>query len=307
MDYASLRKQNKSRALAVAALIMCVVLSTVMVFGRLAVYLPANERLMIPLTKANGVTRLTVGRRDAQEETQMAVPIRDGQLLAAMPNFLTAEHGFMAQDENTVWSTETDVEIFRISYDNEKGETTVRSSGGDKVLAPGTSNIYNFSLENTGNVSLDYTMTMEAYYSNEETPIPVVVRLVNNEESYLAGSPEAGAPVLELNQVEKSGVISAGYVDNYSLYWEWPYESGDDAYDTMLGNLATEEDISLTIVIKTTAECSEDHDAPGGEPSTPETGDTSHIELVFGLMVLSLAGILLILLLRRKENSNEKA
>jgi hypothetical protein len=38
----------------------------------------------------------------------------------------------------------------------------------------------------------------------------------------------------------------------YILQWRWPFDI-DDEYDTMLGNLAVEEDISLTIVIRTTA------------------------------------------------------
>ena len=58
-DYASLRKQNKSRMLAVVVLALCVVLSASMLFSRLMVYSPANECQYIPLTKSNGITHVT--------------------------------------------------------------------------------------------------------------------------------------------------------------------------------------------------------------------------------------------------------
>lgn len=297
-DYASLRKQNKSRAMTVAALALCVILTASMLFSRLMAYAPADTCQYIPLTKSNGITHVTV---DGQE-TVSAMP--DGKLLAAMPAILTANPGFQTYDENTVWQGETEVEIFRISYDNENGEITVNSDRGDKVLAPGTGNLYEFALKNTGNVSLNYTMSMEAYFSNEEYPIPVNARVVDYQGNYLTGSADQMSGVMMLNQVEQSGVIAAGNVYPYTLEWQWPYESGNDAYDTMLGNLAVGEDISLTIIIRTAASFNSDPDAEGG---IPPTGDTGSIGLMVILMICSMAGILLLMLLRRKGNTDEEA
>lgn len=296
-DYASLRKQNKSRALAVVTLALGVVVSACLLFGRLMAYTPADTRLYIPLTRSNGVTRVTV---DGRESAAAVYP--GPRLLTVTSPLLTANPGFQTDDNNTVWQGQTEVEIFRISYDNENGELTVNSDRGDKVLAPGTGNTYEFALKNTGNVSLDYTMEMEAYFSHEAYTIPVNARVVDYQGNYLAGSAGEMAEAMALNGVEQSGVISAGYVYPYTLEWEWPFESGDDAYDTMLGNLAVEEDISLTIVIKTTASYNPDPDKPGG---IPETGDTSQVALYAMLMVASLAGILLMLLLDRKEETDE--
>ena len=45
--------------------------------------------------------------------------------------------GFEASDDNTVWSTNTQVEIFRVSYVNGEQVITVNSGNGDKVIAPG--------------------------------------------------------------------------------------------------------------------------------------------------------------------------
>ena len=293
-DYASLRQSNKSRALAIVALALCVILSATMLFSRLMVYSPRSDCQYIPLTKSNGITRVT-------QSTRPTIALGTPVLLTARPLFLAAP-GFEVWDPNTVWSGETDVEIFSIRYDNESGETTVRSQDGTKVLAPGTGSTYEFALENTGNVSLDYTLEMEAWFSDAEYPIPVVASVVGHEGEYLLGSAEEMVDVLRLEEVRQSGTVAAGNIMPFSLNWEWPFEL-DDEYDTMLGNMAVEEDLTLTVVIKTTASYSADPDEPGGSP--PQTGDTAQIELYAIMMVAYLAGVLLILLLRKKEKEHE--
>ena len=294
MDYASLRKQNKSRMLAVATLVLCVILSAVMLFSRLMVYSPMSKCQYIPLTRSNGITHVT-------KSTRSSIAQVNPRMLAARPLFLAAP-GFRAYDENTVWSGETDVEIFSIQYDNESGETTVRSTDGVKILAPGTGSTYHFALENTGNVSLDYTLEMEAWFTDAAYPIPVAASVVGHEGEYLLGSAEEMVDVLRLEEVRQSGAIAAGNIMPYALNWEWPFEL-DDVYDTMLGNMAVNQDLTLTVVIKTTASYSEDPDEPGGFP--PKTGDMAHIELYAVMMVVSMAGIIAILLLRNKENEYE--
>ena len=105
--------------------------------------------------------------------------------------------------------------------------------------------------------------------------------------------------MLELNKVSDSGTLKKGYVMPYTLSWQWPFE-GDDAYDTLLGNL--EEDLTLTIVIETYAE----YAPPSADGGIPKTGDTSHIALWFSVMLGSSAGLMfLLLLMRRKGEENE--
>jgi len=278
-------------------LALCVLLSGALLFGRLLTYTTEVRRQSIPLTRSSGITRVVADRLP-----RTALPVGGNRVLAAVPRSLTASPGFSAYDKDTVWSGETHVEIFSLSYDNETGQTTVHSQDGLKVLAPGTGNTYEFALENTGNVSLDYTMEMDAWYSNTEYPIPVQVRVTAGDGRYLLGSEEEMVDVLRLSEVQESGVISRGYIQPYNLQWQWPF-SLDDAYDTLLGNLAVENDLSLTIVIRTTASCSLDPQEPGGEP--PQTGDTTQIALYAVLMLASMAGILVTLLLRKKEEIHE--
>lgn len=294
-DYASLRKKNNGTLMAVIALAVCVVLSATLLFGRLLSYSPEQRTQRIPLTESNGITHVTPAPRTA-------APLPAMPRLLAAPPMVLASPGFEASDENTVWSGETNVEIFRISYDNETGETTVRSLDGDKVLAPGVGSSYSFELENTGNVSLDYTMEMDAWFSDTEYPIPVFVRVCDANDRWLLGSEGEMVEVLRLAEVKESGTLAAGFVRGYTLEWEWPFEL-DDVYDTMLGNLAVEEDITLTIQIRTTATYSDDPQAPGGD--NPATGDTGRVGMYAILMVVSLGGILFILLPHGKEEENE--
>lgn len=274
--YDSLRKQNKSRLGAAAVLVLCILLTGSMLFARLAVFTPADTRLYIPLTQSRGLTTVQENPKADRSAYHPA-----NHLL------LTANPGFRVEDQNTVWSGETNIEIFRISYQNGEGRVTVSSADSDKLLAPGTENTYEFALENTGNVPLEYTMDMQAYFSHEDYQIPVHVRLTDHQGSCLVGTREETVDVLALNGVSQSGTLATGYIQPYTLYWEWPFEL-DDEYDTMLGDLAVGEDITLTIVINTTASYT-----PASEPGgIPQTGDEGQIGLMAGLMIVSLAGLL---------------
>ena len=290
--YSSLRKKNSSTALAAVSLALCVVLSASLLFSRLMTFVPADRQHYIPLTVGNGVTTVVTTQKDSLRSGP-----RQPVVLAASP-FLT-QSWFQVYDENTVWKGETDIEIFRASYKNGQGEVTVKSMDGDKLLAPGTENTYSFTLENTGSNPVAYEMTMEAYFSDGEKVIPVVARVSDHTGRYLCGSEEEYADVLELNNVSDSGTLRAGYVQPYTLQWEWPFEV-DDAYDTMLGNLAVEEDITLTIVINTLASYT-----PVDDGGIPKTGDTSGIGLAFSAMVISFTGLLILLLIPRRRREEE--
>lgn len=293
-NYASLRHHNKRSLSAAVALALCVMLSTVMLFSRLAFFVTPDTTHYIPLTTDRGGTHVTVTQPEPLRTSKVIRPT----VLSASP-FLGATW-FQTYDENTVWSGETDIEIFRLSYENADGEITVQSAGADKVLAPGTENTYSFALENTGSENLKFEMSMEAFFSDGTHVIPVEVKVWDHEGTYFAGSAESYADVMALNQVSDSGSLKPGYVMPYTLQWQWPFEV-DDEYDTMLGNLAVEEDISLTIVIRTTA--SYTPTADDGEP--PKTGDTADLLLYSVLLIASIIALFLLLLYRpRREEEH---
>lgn len=203
---------------------------------------------------------------------------------------------------------EAEEEIFKFSYD-ETGKITVIGAEGneDKLIAPGTSNIYQFTLANTGDVALDYTMTMEAYVTGTDLWLPVNARVWDYTNRYLLGGPYVMRDVMELNSVKDSAELGAGRYAVYNLEWEWPFEWGDDEYDTMLGNLAVNEDLVLHIVIRTVAQYDETPDNPGaGLIKPPNTGDDAPIALLALLCVGSFGGFCVMIVAFVKSGRKEK-
>lgn len=208
--------------------------------------------------------------------------------------------GFEASDDNTVWSTNTQVEIFRISYVNGEQVITVNSDNGDKIIAPGTENSYTFKLKNTGDVALDYTVEVDAYFTPADIEIPITGRLNRYDGKWVVGGKDEYAKVPVLDTAEDNGTLGAGKYTYYTLDWLWPFESGNDELDTMLGNLATEQDLTFTIVIKTTAiESSDPYDDSGITP--PQTGDNTNLTLWIVLAVSSFAMMIFLLFFQNKE------
>lgn len=202
-------------------------------------------------------------------------------------------------DDVRTWETETKVDIFKIAYEN--GEALVTVDGmGDKVIAPGTGNEYTFYLKNTGNVMLDYTLEIEAFFTPDTQPIPVEVRLKGYDGTYLLGAEDSWADVLELNQVKDEASISVNRYAYYTLEWQWPYESGDDTYDTLLGNLAVDEDLTLTIVIKTVA-TGEDMTTEIHRTDRVTTGDSTNLLLWVFLAVGALVLVTVYFVLKKKR------
>lgn len=294
--------QSHTRRLkAAVALLLCVMLSAAMLFSRLVAYSMADPRQYIPLTESNGITTVFATQRDT------GLSWKSGGFDPNRPVLLAAEPVRMADwfrvtDEDTVWKGNTQVEIFRVSYKNGQGQVTVKSGRGDKVIAPGTENSYTFALENTADGPVEYAISMKSYFSSADYIIPVEAKVTRDtDKKYLLGSAVSYDDVLELNKVSDSGTLKKGYVMPYTLSWQWPFE-GNDAYDTMLGNL--EEDLTLTIVIETTAS----YAPPTALGGFPKTGDASHIGMWFAVMLGSSAGLIFLLLpMRRKGEENETA
>ena len=212
-----------------------------------------------------------------------------GELISSAGN--TAPSGQSAE-KHPEFHMEAEEEIFKLSYD-ETGKVTVIGAKGneDKLIAPGTSNLYQFTLQNPGDIALDYTLTMEAYVTGTDLWIPVNVRVWDYTNKYILGSSDSMVEVLELNAVNESAELGAGRYAVYTLEWEWPFEWGDDEYDTMLGNLAVDEDIELHIVINTVAAYDEEPENPNsGLIKPPNTGDDSQLVLLSLLCVGSFAG-----------------
>ena len=99
---------------------------------------------------------------------------------------------------------------------------------------------------------------------------------------------------------EDEDILGTGKYTYYTLDWEWPYESGNDEYDTWLGNTALEQDLELTIVIHTLATASSDRDNPNGI-TPPKTGDVNPVSILIVAGVVSLGAMLLLWVDDRRE------
>lgn len=225
------------------------------------------------------------------------VPSRAG---VAAPS--TIRFGFVTEDEQVVWATETKVDIFKSVYENDQQVIVAASDNGDKLIAPGLSNTYTFYLRNTGNVNLHYTMTMEAYVTPGDVTIPINARLTRHDKKWLAGTPDQFVDMLELNGVYDSSTLAPDRYTYYTLEWEWPYE-GDDTLDTLLGDRAVNEDLAVTLVIHTKGSAT---DLPAGGIISPDTGDTNDIGLWVAAALGSCAVLILLwIVIGKKRNEDE--
>ncbi len=274
-----------------AGLALLVLLSCVMVSGRLVTVDPA-----VP-------------------STTISVKVPQSARLSA-PRLVMLRHGITLADSSIhdnkqTWDTDTQVDIFSAVYDNASGEITVESPYGDKLIAPGTANDYDFYIENTGNVTLNYSLTAEGtaivIKDGTQYEIPIQAKLMNGTaDAYLLGGAEQWAGLEGLDNVNDEGAIASGNVMKYTLRWQWPFEQGSDEYDTLLGNLAAAGDeLSVRVKLMVTVSAADDPAGHGGE-KPPLTRDDFNMALWMTLGILAFAGFLVVLGKARKSFGNEE-
>lgn len=283
----------------IVLLIVCVAATTIALMDRLNGYLMTDV----------GAIELDLGKLISEDEWKKvkdrfnSIDFGDCDQDKEEGDKKEKKASFQVTDGNAVWETETQIAIFDVNYEGEGQKITVQSSGGDKVIAPGTTQSYTFKVKNTGEVALDYLVDIDAYVTPEDTKIPVDSRLVRYDGEWIVGGNEKYVEIEMLDKAEDSGTLSAGKYGYYTLDWVWNFESGDDEYDTLLGNEAVQENLTFTIEIHTVATVSENPDAEGGLTSI-QTGDSTNISLI--LLVSAGAVVFLFLLIVLKKKNDER-
>jgi archaellum component FlaG (FlaF/FlaG flagellin family) len=209
--------------------------------------------------------------------------MREYNVIALVPQTGTVSSGSMSstaalpsegspdidvEDTQVQWSTNTEVNLFKTAYVNDQGEVTVESANGEKVIAPGTGSDYTFYLKNTGNISLDYTLTMDSAFQMSSVQLPLEVRLRRGDSDYVAGSADVWVKPEKLSEVYETGTLEVNNYVEYTLEWQWPFTEEDEALqlqadisDTTFGNVTVKQDVDFKLQINTQAEVT-----PGAVP-----------------------------------------
>ena len=297
----NMNSKSKNIFLCAVILIICIAASTVALYSRMtAYYIDDKDAIILNDTDIS-----------LQEIKEQQSEINESNSQTIRPNSSSGNPGinvkpfnpnFEVIDDNQTWTTNTQIDIFRISYENGDNNISVESNNSNKLIAPGTENLYTFKLKNTGNVALDYTVDINAYISPAEFNIPIKSRINRYDGKWITEETGKYVDIAALDLSYDSDVLSAGRFAYYTLEWEWPYETGDDLNDTLLGDMSVNEDISFTIEIKTTATANPDINDNKGIYS-PDTGDNRNILL---WVILFFGSFLLLILLTYLKDKPQK-
>lgn len=109
-----------------------------------------------------------------------------------------------------------------------------RTAGEQAEIAPGSAGYYRFQLKNTRSRDLSIQLTLsegkQVHLPLSFTLTPLNARGEKQNDLAVKGSFRDGSTTLEL----AAGIDGRDTV-TYQLDWVWPFESGDDAADTQLG------------------------------------------------------------------------
>ena len=197
---------------------------------------------------------------------------------------------------------DAELDIFSITYENASGDVTVEGADGEKVIAPGTDVEYTIRIRNTDRVAIDYELIPTVKFLSEHE-IPILVRIIDPNEQYLVGDAKTWVKVGDMPETSDSATLLKGESVEYIFQWKWPFESGDNAYDTWLGDNVVNENISVEITFDLHAESNLTLQENGGFFGT-SLGET--ILLIIFLVLLLAAIIILILsIFKRKTKEPE--
>lgn len=190
-----------------------------------------------------------------------------------------------------------DLEVFSIIYRNDSGEITVEGTDGQKVIAPGTDVEYTVRLRNTDTVAIDYSLIPRLKFLSPIV-IPIEVRILDNEDKYIVGDAKTWATLEELNLLEEEGTLEKGKTAEYIFQWRWPFESGDDQYDTWLGNSVLDTEIGVNISFAVHAEANVNLEDNGGIKDSG-LGDVI-LAIIFAVLLLSAITLLIVTAIRKR-------
>lgn len=252
------------------------------------------------------------GKAKQAEQQRAILKTKAAKYTGAKAKQQSQKNAFNVKDGAQVWETETKIELFKSQYKNKDGKITVKSADGRHVIAPGTEGQYTFDIKNTSKTPANYKIWVEAKLSSDIESAPLQTRM-SGQNGWLLGSKNGWKQAASLDGVTTKENIGAGKTAEYTIYWQWPFEQGDDKADTDLANVSVNQEMSYTVTIHTMAAASTDTEPNNQQDQKNrgylvkgvKAGDTAQI-LKWAMILGVSAGILWILLLIKKRKNKEE-
>ncbi len=192
-------------------------------------------------------------------------------------------------------------ELFSVHYENASGEITVSGSDGQTVVAPGTAVEYTIRLRNTDKTAINYDMIPDVHFTSEHD-IPILVRMIAPDGSYIAGDAKTWVKIEKLNSLQEHRTLKKGESVEYTFQWKWEFESGNDEYDTTLGSASVTTDIGLSVEFSVLAEANTDVETNGGFIDSG-LGNIVFLGLLVFLLILAIV-LLMLYAIKKKSTKN---
>ena len=216
-------------------------------------------------------------------------------------------HSFAEVDERSVSlrsSMDESLNVFAMEYKNETGEVTIQGKDGEKVIAPGAEVEYTLRMRNTDKVALNYSFTPDLKFTSEYK-LPIVVRLLDENDNYIIGNETTWVALDQIEAQPCEGTLMEGEAAELLFQWKWPFESGDDTYDTHLGSIDYDGTIGVDLSFALHAEANTTVSANGGFTKTP-AWNVVVILVIFLLLAAVITLLTLYIIKRIRDKRNEK-
>lgn len=205
-------------------------------------------------------------------------------------------------DENGV----AELNLFDAEYEN------VEAADGVKVVAPGTEGFHIVRLQNVVGASVDYTAVLYRIRTNDALPVEATLEGENFTDTTEYPLPEGVTEEQVVRAV--SGIIRGKEILDFDISWLWEYDESADqnAIDTILGNQAEADEVTVGLYIVVEDYNSYHSGGNSGDkdeyitPDSPQTGDNSNVGIYFVLMLISLFLLILLLIERKREKKCEQ-
>ena len=215
------------------------------------------------------------------------------------------EEGLIVIEDNGQkhWEKETSLNLFSNS-----------DFGGQKLIAPGSSGSYQFTVCNSAGFPMEYKI--EAKGTNQRD-VPLYIRLHEKDGQYLIGS---GTEWVDLREnVTELRDLAQDEKHTYILEWKW--ETRSDADDTDIGiDARGYVDCTIKLCVYAEQKAENEQGGNGGNGSgsggssvspsqiknSPGTGDTQRPLLYMALLAAAVCGLAVTAVYYLRKSRNER-